>query len=86
MVRPDNLESTSFTRQGKSAGGSLRGLPNLGARGAEIRRIHLNGQFNPAVTPGEIKSQLLNPSVYGEGGRLRFFEGSRNNRHPHRSF
>ena len=75
MARPDNLESHNpHTRQGKSAGGSLRGLPNMGARKGELTKIHLNGELGPEASVKELRQHL---------GIIRPPEGySRNFRNP----
>lgn len=82
MARPDHLESKPITRQGKSAGGFSRGLPNLGAHGAELK-IHLNGQFTSDDTPEEIRTYLLPTTVYGSReDRTTIPQASRNFRSP----
>lgn len=45
------------TRQ-KSSEGHLRALPNLGASGAELRRVSFNGQFDPEISEHEVRKHL----------------------------
>ena len=58
MARPDNFEAHPLTRQGRSAGGFPRPLPNLGAGGAELRKIHLNGGLESDASIQDLRVHL----------------------------
>ena len=57
MKRP-GPESNPETRQGKISDGAKRSLPNLGARGIEIRAVHLNGHLDPSASIESLQEYL----------------------------
>jgi len=78
MVRPDNLESHHpYTRQGKSAGGTLRLLPDMSAKEAELGNVHPNGKLTPDIDPDKLRDEyLLDPKIYGHNPQFRDFRKS----------
>ncbi|MEK7616533.1 MAG: hypothetical protein AAB414_00570 [Patescibacteria group bacterium] len=68
-------ESNPETRQEKAFGGARRGLPNLGARGDQLRDAHLNGGLSPDTPIENLQTYL--------GVDKPFSGSSRNLRNPH---
>lgn len=69
-------QSNLYTKQGESAGGNIRALPNLGTHGLELRKVNLNGHLNPEMSAEEVRDYLLDPNIYGP--RLKLQGRSRN--------